>query len=132
MWATTERTAMQLVLIRGLPGSGKSTLAKAFHGHNHYEADMFFVNENGRYFFNPEKIKEAHSWCQLMTKAALKDGKDVVVSNTFTQHWELKPYLDIAKEANAKVAIIVAKGNFKSVHNVPNAVIASMQQRWED
>lgn len=122
----------KLVLIRGIPGSGKSTLAKAMLGYEHYEADMFFVNENGRYFFDPHKINEAHSWCQLMTKNALVAGKNVVVSNTFSRHWEMQAYYDMAKELGAKLSVVEALGNFQSVHNVPNYVIESMKQRWEE
>ena len=35
-----------LYIVRGISGSGKSTFAKTLGG-QHYEADMFFINENG-------------------------------------------------------------------------------------
>ena len=46
----------ELFLLRGLPGSGKSTLAKSLIGDKtycHREADMYFVNSDGTYKFNP-------------------------------------------------------------------------------
>jgi len=44
-----------LVIIRGLPGSGKSTFAKKFveKGFKHYEADMWMVDKDGNYSFDP-------------------------------------------------------------------------------
>ncbi len=51
-----------LYIVRGIPGSGKSTFAKTLGG-QHYEADMFFIDENGVYNFDFTKIKDAHQWC---------------------------------------------------------------------
>ena len=88
----------KLILIRGLPGSGKSTLAKQYVAQGsfkHFEADQFFVDANGNYNFDPSKIKFAHQWCQDQVRKALVEGYNVVVSNTFTQKWEMKAYLDM-------------------------------------
>jgi ABC-type phosphate/phosphonate transport system ATPase subunit len=80
----------ELVLIRGLPGSGKSTMAKdlATQGYLHFEADMFF-EVDGHYRYDASRIRDAHSWCQQMTRQALAKGLKVVVSNTFTQLREM-------------------------------------------
>ena len=121
----------KLILIRGLPGSGKSTLARALTniGYKHLEADIYHINPDTRkYEFDPKNIKSAHIWCQTSTKKLLDSGKDVVVSNTFTQLWEMQPYIDMGHSIN----ILVAKGNFESVHNVPADVLNNMAQRWED
>ncbi len=56
------------------------------------------------------------------------EGKDVVVSNTFTQYWEMEPYLIMGHS----VSIVVANGNYENVHNVPEDVLAAMSERWED
>jgi predicted kinase len=117
---------MKLTLIRGLPGSGKTTIAKAMNCF-HVEADMYFVSD-GVYNYKPELIKKAHAWCLETAEKALKSGLDVVVSNTFTQHWEMRPYLDMAPLG---VEIITAKGEWKSVHNVPESIIEKMRARWE-
>jgi len=76
----------KLILIRGLSGSGKSTLAKQMKGVVHFEADMFFMKD-GKYCYEPSRIKDAHAWCQSKTLRALRSGKDTVVSNTFTCLW---------------------------------------------
>ena len=33
-------------LVRGIPGSGKSTFAKTLNIPDHFEADMYFIDEN--------------------------------------------------------------------------------------
>ena len=52
-----------LYLIRGISGAGKSSLAKSLGG-KHIEADMYHLDKNGNYDWEPEKVKEAHAWCQ--------------------------------------------------------------------
>lgn len=123
-----------LTIIRGLPGSGKSTLAKALvaaTGACHYETDMFFDHPVNGYQFNPHKIKEAHSWCQSMIEATMRDGCDVIVSNTFTQQWEVQPYIDLAEQYGYQVQIIECKADFGNVHGVPSDAIERMRKRWE-
>ena len=82
-----------LYLVRGIPGSGKSTFAKNLvdeKDYCHKEADMFFVDRDGNYNFEPSKIKDAHQWCQEEMDFLMGLGHSpVVVSNTFTQEWEL-------------------------------------------
>lgn len=132
---------MKLILIRGLPGSGKSTLAKliqnsSINGYkvfiDHYEADQYFIGNNGQYRFEPSKIKEAHQSCQDLTRMALFSGYDVIVSNTFVKQWEIQPYLDMAKEFGAQVQLIECKGQFGSIHGVPEATIQRMKEQWEE
>ena len=55
-------------------------------------------------------------------------GNDVVVANTFVRVWEMKPYLDIG----FKVQVMVATGNFKSIHQVPGNVVRRMRDQFED
>ena len=121
----------RLVLIRGLPGSGKSTLAKQYaaRGYVHCEADMYFVYDDGVYRFNPAELRSAHEWCQRETQRALEGGGSVVVSNTFSQRWELAPYLAMVDPPD--VLIIECHGTWPSVHNVPAAAIERMCARWE-
>ncbi len=124
---------MQLVLIRGLPGSGKSTMAKALAraGFEHFEADTYHLNNEGDYCFDRAKAKAAHEWCQQETRKTLERGKQVVVSNTFTQLWEMAPYFDMAKALGIEPNVLEAKGNWQNVHDVPAEVMEHMRARWE-
>lgn len=121
----------KLTLIRGIPGSGKSTLAKCLPHTRHLEADMFFLDDEGNYNFNPRLLKGAHVWCQLETADALK-VKDcqVIVSNTFTQLWEIEPYINLALEHNVRVQIVTCTGKYKSIHNVPEEAIQRLTERF--
>lgn len=121
---------MKLTLIRGLPGSGKSTLAKK-QSAIHFEADMFFM-KNEVYCFDMTLLGEAHQWCETQTALALKRGQAVVVSNTFIQWWQIEPYIQLAKRQNVPVKLLEARGNYQSVHDVPEEVLAQMKMTYED
>jgi predicted kinase len=121
---------MKLTLVRGLPGSGKSTYAKKL-GVFHVEADMFCMMD-GEYVFDGTKHRENHKTCMTMTYLCLSSGADCVVSNTFTQKWELDPYIKMANALGAELEIIRLSGSFGSIHNVPIDTIKTMQTRFED
>jgi predicted kinase len=121
---------MKLTLIRGLPGSGKSTLAqkqKAIH----LEADMFFMKQ-GQYCYDAAFIKTAHQWCERRTAKLLQHGHSVVVSNTFIQWWQIKPYVLIAKKFAVSLKIIEASGHYQNIHQVPEDVLAHMKKSYEN
>ena len=123
----------ELYLIRGLCGSGKSTLAKSLGG-KHVEADMFHIDKDGNYNWKPEKVKEAHSWCQNMVGSWMSDSEErIVVSNTFTQEWELQFYYDWAKDFDYKVFSIIVENRHEGVnsHNVPEETLEKMRNRFE-
>ncbi|MCX7593138.1 MAG: ATP-binding protein [Fischerella sp.] len=126
-----------LILIRGLPGSGKSTMARRMSDMLHLEADMFFhLAEDGKtmlpeYRFDPAKLPAAHKWCQDMTLHGLRNNRGVVVANTFTTVKELRPYFDIARAFGIVPTVVVAQGNFKSVHGVPDEALKRMRDRFQ-
>ena len=152
----------RLVLVRGLPGSGKTSIARAlingaklelvaeFGGddapiHNNFTmcaADDFFYSGGvcgdgtihyGPYEFDPDKLRDAHDECQRKAFGAMSDGHAlVVVHNTFTTMWEMTPYLSVAKLHDYSVQVIECKGNFGSVHGVPDETIDRMRARWEE
>jgi len=127
----------ELYLLRGLPGSGKSTLAKSIGG-IHIEADQYFV-ESGVYKFDALQLKNAHNYCQNQTRAWMEsDGTQVnadkiVVSNTFTQTWEMQPYFDLAEKYGYRVYSLICENRHSGVneHGVPEEKLVQMKNRFE-
>ena len=123
----------ELFLLRGLPGSGKSTLAKSLGGKN-YEADMFFERGlNDVYTFDAAKLPNAHRWCQSRVLISMEDlDERIVVSNTFTQEWEMKPYTDLAKEYGYIVYSLIVENRHDGInsHGVPGENIENMRKRF--
>jgi predicted kinase len=123
-----------LVLLRGLPGSGKSTAAKLFNKAPHFEADMYFMDADGNYQFDFAKIKDAHNWCRHSTMDAMKKGYPIViVSNTFTQEWEMEAYYLLAEELGYMVVSMIVENRHggKNVHGVPEDKLEIMKNRFE-
>jgi predicted kinase len=127
----------ELFLLRGLPGSGKSTLAKMLVGDKDYchkEADMFFVDGDGNYNFKPSKIKQAHKWCQEEIEFVMKYAHSpVVVSNTFTQEWEMEEYYKLAERYGYRVHSLIVENRHGGIneHNVPEEKLEQMKTRFE-
>ena len=134
----------ELFLLRGLPGAGKSTLAKSLaRSGYHFEADTYFINKDGEYKFDSSKLKEAHQYCQAaveevmswdqnIEQALKSDWRGIVVSNTFTQEWEMQPYYDLAEKYGYRVYSLVVENRHggENVHNVPKEKIEEMARRF--
>jgi predicted kinase len=122
----------ELFLLRGLPGSGKSTLAESLGG-SHMEADKYFIYE-GKYEFDVTKLKDAHDWCQNAVRVFMENkNKRVVVSNTFTQEWEMLPYFDLAEKHGYRVYSLIVENRHGGVneHGVPEDKLEIMKNRFE-
>ena len=121
----------ELILLRGLPGSGKSTLAKRICD-QHVEADEFFV-VNGKYQFDSTKLRQAHEWCQNTAEEWMKIGYNLVVSNTFTQEWEMEAYYKLAEQYGYRVHSLVVENRHMGVnqHGVPADKLEQMKNRFE-
>lgn len=124
----------ELVLLRGIPGSGKSTLAKIIGG-EHYETDMYFQRGlKDVYQFDASKLKQAHEWCRdLVIMAMLRQEPKIVVSNTFTQKWEMDAYYVLAKEHGYRVHTLIVENRHGGVneHGVNEATLWKMKNRFE-
>ena len=95
---------------------------------------MYFIDENGDYNFDVTKIKDAHQWCQSFVKTDMTlEHPKIVVSNTSTQEWEMKPYFDLAKEFGYTVFTIIVENRHggKNQHDVPEDKIEQMINSFE-
>lgn len=129
-----------LVLLRGLPGSGKSTFANfVWNDYAICEADKFFYDSEGNYLFDASKLKEAHKWCRDEVEIRMKDNEanpqyypEIVVSNTFTQEWEMDEYFKLAEKYGYMVFTIILENRHgsKNVHNVPDEKLEQMRNRF--
>lgn len=129
---TTKGTNKELFIIRGISGSGKSTLAKSIGGIN-LEADDYFM-DNGEYKFDITRLKDAHGWCQLRTEHNMEDEvSKIVVSNTFTQEWEMKPYFELAEKYGYRVYSLIVENRHGGIneHGVPDDKLEIMKNRFE-
>jgi len=135
---------MKLTLIRGVSGSGKTTLADKMKKKEPsliiVAADHFFeIDED--YQFNMKLLKAAHQYCFGQTFFHLYRGNNVAVTNTFTQRWEIGPYIDLAKDMCIEWEVVepTTKWRYdakilaeKNVHGLTEAMIGKMLERWED
>lgn len=122
----------ELFLLRGLPGSGKTTLANSLGG-TWVEADTYFINPEGEYEFNPSKLRQAHIWCQDSVDLAMNfQSERIVVSNTFTQEWEMQPYFDLAEKYGYRVSSLIVENRHGGVnkHGVPQEKLVQMKNRF--
>jgi predicted kinase len=141
-----------LVLIRGLPSSGKTMFAGVFFApvykrsglrvcqiSRNFEADSYFYVD-GKYKFDPKKKADAHKDCQRRVEEAMRNSdRTVVVSNTFTQRWEMQPYIDMAEKFGWKLVVIdLFDGGCddktlheRNVHDVPLEAFKRMRERYE-
>jgi len=130
-----------LTLVRGLPGSGKSTFANLItNKFSICEADLFFYDKEGNYNFDGSKLKLAHVWCFNQVRTRMEDNKlnpqfypEIVVSNTFTQEWEMEKYYELAEEYGYKVFSIIVENRHDGVnqHGVPAEKLEQMKNRFE-
>ncbi|XP_011298394.1 NEDD4-binding protein 2 [Fopius arisanus] len=138
-----------MVLMRGLPGSGKSSLAKSLvstlagnPSDYIFSSDDYFVTLGcGIYMYDPRRIEDAHTTNQKKVNEALKREKTpVIVDNTNTQAWEMRPYAAMAVkfgyivvtlEPDTSWATNVSQLAKKNSHGVPKEKIEQMLLRFE-
>lgn len=138
-----------LIILRGLPGSGKSYLARKIveisvgsrDYHNFiFSADDYFIRR-GVYQYDPMKLQDAHSFNQERAFDAMKRGvSPVIIDNTNTQMWEMKPYAVVAAEYAYIVEILEPNTPWafnerelskRNSHGVPRIKLKFMLERYE-
>ena len=122
----------RLYLFRGEPGSGKSDAARKLVPHANFAADDFFEKPDGSYEFDPKLAGVAHLECQRRVAEHMAGGvSPIAVHNTFSESWEAEPYWLLAYCHGYTVQVIECQGDFGSVHDVPEASIQAMRDRWQ-
>jgi predicted kinase len=130
----------KLYIVRGVPGSGKSTFALNLVGSDFLvcEADKYFMVD-GEYKFDGSKLKEAHESCRTLVETYMKDSlmndqfyREIAVSNTFTQEWEMQPYFELAEKYGYMVFSIIVENRHggSNQHGVPAEAIQRMKDRF--
>ncbi|XP_062983046.1 NEDD4-binding protein 2-like 2 [Elgaria multicarinata webbii] len=97
-----------LLILRGLPGSGKTTLSHILLGQSRdgivFSTDDYFRQNNGCWSYNVYQLGAAHDWNQKRAKQAMDQGRSpIIIDNTNTQAWEMKPYVEAALEKGYRV-----------------------------
>lgn len=147
-----------LIIMRGWPGSGKSTRAQQLadrHNGQIFSTDDYFIDKDGVYKFDPEKIVEAHLWNIQRCNDYIKNHDDcyVVVDNTNILREHMLPYLEIAEKYNCEVRQDIPVGcrvvfysrnerlfvekrlhehYLRNKHGVPEKTIVQMYESWEN
>jgi predicted kinase len=128
----------ELILLRGVPGAGKSTFAQFFRTLYWFEADKYFEDEDGNYNFDPTKLRNAHQWCKDRVEFVMNAPNGfppelVVVSNTFTQEWEMEAYYGLAEKYGYRVHSVIIENRHNGVneHGVPDEKLEQMKNRFE-
>jgi hypothetical protein len=94
---------------------------------------MFFMRD-GIYEFDATKLRDAHGWCQAMVGSWMSDNEErIIVSNTFTQEWEMQPYYDLAEKYGYRVYSLVVENRHGGIneHGVPEDKLEIMRNRFE-
>ncbi|KAL5012756.1 hypothetical protein ScPMuIL_011307 [Solemya velum] len=130
-----------MVILRGLPGSGKSTLAHDVKfGGIVLSSDDYYMKGN-IYDFDILKRPEAHKWNRYRAKKSLETGTSpVVIDNTNTVSWEMRPYVSLGLQFGYKIEILEPSTPWKfkpkelarrNRHAVPLEAIEQMLERYE-
>lgn len=122
---------MRLIIIRGIPGTGKTTLANIISS-NVLETDDFFTDSQGVYEFNSEFLPYYHRLNQIRVRQAMNALEEtIVVSNTFAQIKEMKPYIDMAINNKYEIKVISLVGLHPNEHDAPPTLVEKLTSIWE-
>lgn len=125
-------------IVRGPSGCGKTTFARQLRADIIAEetslfpnapyltpeivsADDFFTTKDGEYKFDPRMLSRAHTETITNAMSALKMGRDVIIANTFTNYWEVSPYIWMAQLAGASCIVYE-----------PDVLLSIKDNDWDD
>lgn len=127
-----------LIIMQGAPGSGKTELARrlemSLQGIRCSTDDFFCTGENHAYIFRPELLREFHEKNQIRVRQHLKNGiyTTAIVDNTNLRKWEVRPYVEAARDFGATVVFVRCTGAFQNVHGVPTEKVEEMRKNLEE
>jgi predicted kinase len=141
-------TEPTVILMQGLPGSGKSTLAKEIvtqcketqdvlaWGPVTCSADDFWIQEDGTYKFDKDKVPENHYTCMRKFSRNLGLASPIIVDNTNTTLHEMMPYIKFGQAFGYKVLVVLLNvsedvARKRNTHNVPAKTISGMFRKLQ-
>uniref|UniRef100_A0AC11DIR2 NEDD4 binding protein 2 like 2 n=1 Tax=Ovis aries TaxID=9940 RepID=A0AC11DIR2_SHEEP len=105
-----------------------------------FSTDDYFHHQDG-YRYNVNQLGDAHDWNQNRAKQAINQGRSpVIIDNTNTQAWEMKPYVEMAIGKGYRVEFHEPETWWKfdpeelekrNKHGVSRKKIAQMLDRYE-
>lgn len=140
---------MKVIILVGPSGAGKSTYIANYMRERtevaaSCSADHFFIDADGKYNFDRNKLGEAHASClrsfiENVSYWATSNGCIVFVDNTNTTKEELAPYIAVSRAYSIEPKIVVLGLDVepsvlaaRNLHGVPEAACKRMQDnvRW--
>ena len=121
-----------LYIVRGAADSNRDQIAKQLvveHNGVQIEADDYFVAD-GVYTFNPFKLEQAHQWCLNQVKMHLRAGRNVILSNTSTELWEFKPYMEYCNRVGISFDIFYCLEKGTNKYNTPDKACVKQRKRF--
>ncbi|XP_062569118.1 2',3'-cyclic-nucleotide 3'-phosphodiesterase-like isoform X2 [Saccostrea cucullata] len=139
------RKSNTIFIMRGVPGSGKSTIARALK--QVYptavvcSADDYFMR-GSEYNYRSDDLGSAHRFCQEKASDAVRNGTNVIIiDNTNIKRWEMKFYLDLARQQQYTIVLVQPKTDWKNnpsvlasrnSHNVDEETIRKKIKGFEE
>lgn len=142
---TYIKSSKTVFIMRGVSGSGKSTIARAiqkiYPSAVLCSADNYFIRE-GEYHFSADDLGSAHKYCQKLAEEAVKNDTNVIIiDNTNVKRWEMKFYMDLARQYLYHKVIVEPKIDWRNdpsllasrnTHDVDENTIRKKIKAFED
>jgi bifunctional polynucleotide phosphatase/kinase len=107
---TYEPNKKEMIILVGYPGCGKSSISAKI-------SEIGFLNDIYYEIINRDVLKTMQK-CVKLTKKALENNFNVIIDNTNPNKKSRKIFIDIAKEYNYNVIVILINTSYEiSMHN---------------